>query len=93
MGRRITEDSPNILMNFKISPKMKADVDKYADDCGCSSAEWIRRCIQEKLDRLNGIVNDEAYVTHAELREILSRHGIYQSNSGAGSQQTINIGK
>lgn len=50
MAKRHTELSTDVVMNFRINQRMKDAIDQQADAAGISSAEWIRRVLQEKLD-------------------------------------------
>lgn len=56
MAKRRTELSADVIMNFRINQKMKDAIDRKADEAGISSAEWMRRVLQEKLD---GTSDDE----------------------------------
>lgn len=53
MAKRHTELSTDVVMNFRINAKMKGVIDKQADMAGISSAEWMRRVLQEKIDSIS----------------------------------------
>lgn len=51
---------------------MWEEVSKGSKELGVSAMEWIRRAIQEKIDR-NGNDKDRIYVTADEVREIIRK--------------------
>lgn len=54
MAKRHTELSTDYVMNFRINLQMKTFIDNQADLAGISSAEWMRRALQEKIDSITG---------------------------------------
>lgn len=51
MARRVITEPCNVPVNFRVTETMKKQLDDAADKENIPSTEWVRRAIQEKLDR------------------------------------------
>lgn len=70
MGKRITDNTADAAINIKIPSKLKIEVDTHADKLGISTAEFVRRALQEKIERgLNPTVEPG----EAEQREVIRK--------------------
>lgn len=68
MARRIVTEPCNVPVNFRVTETMKRELDAAADEEHISSTEWVRKAIQEKLDRKMRIGSD---IADNELRETI----------------------
>lgn len=52
MVRRVTENRSDTPLNIRIPAVLKIEVDKAADSENVSTAEWVRKVLQEKIDNM-----------------------------------------
>ena len=49
MARRKLEDSCNTTVIFRVTEKMKEEIDRLADSERMSTADWLRHLVEEKI--------------------------------------------
>lgn len=52
MGMRITENRSDTPLNIKIPLNLKIEVDKAADAENISTAKWVRKVLEEKINSM-----------------------------------------
>ena len=85
MAKRVVGDPCIVPINFRVTEKMKTELDSAADFQGISTTEYIRRAIQEKLDRERAEKSTENDTLNAILRRL---EALENSNSGPIQMQT-----
>lgn len=68
MARRVVTEPCNVPVNFRVTETMKRELDAAADEEHISSTEWVRKAIQERLDRKTRPAPD---IADDELRETI----------------------
>ena len=71
MARRKIDDPCVVPINFRVSEVMKSEVDASADAQRISTNDWIRKAIQEKLNREKDPPGDA--LSTEELEEVVTR--------------------
>lgn len=101
MARRKLEDSCNTTVIFRVTEKMKEDIDRLADSERMSTADWLRHTIEEKiqsaaLGEYEKSLSDSARVSvpagmEAQLRDIvwscLNDAGVVYKKDGAADKK------
>lgn len=68
MARRVVTEPCNVPVNFRVTATMKRELDAAADEEHISSTEWVRKAIQERLDRRARPASD---IADDKLRETI----------------------
>ncbi|MBN2734757.1 MAG: hypothetical protein JXQ82_07875 [Methanomicrobiaceae archaeon] len=63
----IKKEKKDFQTTVKMPQSLKNDAERSANELGISLMEYIRRAVQEKLDRESGAVRDIVTVTDEEL--------------------------
>lgn len=71
MARRKIDAPCVVPINFRVSEVMKSEVDASADAQRISTNDWIRKAIQEKLNREKDPPGDT--LSTEELEEVVTR--------------------
>ena len=57
------KEPENVLIGFRVTQRMKDDIDQYATSAGVSCAAWLRDAVNEKMARENEDVSGERTMT------------------------------
>lgn len=101
MVRRITENRSDTPLNIRLPANLKIEVDKAADLENVSTAEWVRKTLQEKIDNMRAekegvprasAANDFGPLTYARVRDLVMRclddvGIIYKKDSAAAAEE------
>ena len=68
MPRRKPDVSCDVLVSFRVTAQMKDDIDASAAAKNISNTEWLRRAVQNELNRE---ANGGSEISDSDLRETI----------------------